>query len=451
MLVIISDLHLCDGTASRNVSPNAFGVLLDDVYDLARQYRARSIELLFLGDVFDFLRTERWFELPADARPWGSPDALDGAPPDRRALDHALSITDDVIKFNADALSALRGEDRDDAPCPVRRLFIPGNHDRLYLVDERIRARVRAALGTDDERALAGEGVTQHALALPGYGVLARHGHEWDVWNFERYDKARAAADYRDEDYLPTPIGDPITTELVARLPFELKQRLRQTEAFKDPRVLDDVYQRMQRIEDVRPLLASFRWVFFQAGQLHRQLDEEQVEVLGRALRETSRDLVDQFRSLAFYQRWRARHHEPWHVDAAAKLTLVLELIDRFNIGAIAKLLDGFASLAERFDDADPVRAGALREKLAFSDGPRFVVYGHTHDPLQAALHVGATDDLYLNSGTWRKRQFLADDRSGFAGWELFTYLVFVSAKETPDGSDRGGPAFIDWNGTRRV
>jgi len=37
-------------------------------------------------------------------------------------------------------------------------------------------------------------------------------GHEWDAWNFESFDPG-AHAHYEDAQYLPAPIGDPITTE----------------------------------------------------------------------------------------------------------------------------------------------------------------------------------------------------------------------------------------------
>jgi len=45
------------------------------------------------------------------------------------------------------------------------------------------------------------------------YGVLARHGHEYDVWNYEGSDN------FNDSDYAQVPIGDLITTEIAARLP----------------------------------------------------------------------------------------------------------------------------------------------------------------------------------------------------------------------------------------
>jgi UDP-2,3-diacylglucosamine pyrophosphatase LpxH len=454
MLVIISDLHFCDGTASpRNVSPDAFGVLFEDIYELAHDYRAERVDLVFLGDVIDLLRTERWFEVPVESRPWGSGDVLEDSRPSVATLAQARLITSQILDQNAAALAGLRGETGMRPPCEVRRIYLPGNHDRLYLHDDQIRQAVRQALGAVDERTLEAEGITQHRLRMPRYGLLARHGHEWDAWNFERYRDDATAESYRPEDYLLTPIGDPITTELVARLPFELKRRLAETPEFKGTPELAAVYERMQRIEDVRPLTASFRYLFYQAGRLHGELPPSQAEVLSRVLQETARVISADFQSLSYYKRWRDLHHHAWRLDAANRLQLILSLVEHFDVARTIGVIDKYQSLFERVEDDDTCMDGARREDLSAlgASGPRFVVYGHTHEPLQAALHADVTRDIYLNSGTWRQRQFLAADNSGFVDWELFTYLVFVDRTETNDGTDRGVPAFINWSGTRRV
>src|SRR5437016_5721665 len=117
MLVIISDLHLCDGTAyPQNVTPSSFGLLQSDIYGLAKRYRAKNLDLVFLGDVFDLLRTERWFEdaagatVPLAERPWGADGAIDGQKPPEPTLARARAILDGIIARNVEVLAALRGE-----------------------------------------------------------------------------------------------------------------------------------------------------------------------------------------------------------------------------------------------------------------------------------------------------------------------------------------------------
>ena len=107
-------------------------------------------------------------------------------------------------------------------------------------------------------------------------------------------------------------------------------------------------------------------------------------------------------------------------------------------------------------DSADPYRAAALKEHLdrVREQGMRFVVYGHTHDPVQAALSAdGNTQDTYLNSGTFRQRVFRTEDRQGFISSEHMTYLCFFREDEAATWRDPAeklaGPAFAAWRGAR--
>ncbi|MGE3777621.1 MAG: hypothetical protein AB7F89_10580, partial [Pirellulaceae bacterium] len=77
MLVIISDLHLTDGTSGDDSNPGAFEIFRERLQELA--YRASwrvdgtyrpldRIELVLLGDIFDLMRSQHW--LASTARPW---------------------------------------------------------------------------------------------------------------------------------------------------------------------------------------------------------------------------------------------------------------------------------------------------------------------------------------------------------------------------------------------
>jgi UDP-2,3-diacylglucosamine pyrophosphatase LpxH len=458
VLVVLSDLHFCDGTASpRNVKASAFQLLLQEIYDLAARSGARDLDLVLLGDIFDLLRTERWFEdadgraVPLEVRPWGAAEIVDGAPHAAATLDHALAIADEIVARNREALASLRGETLVGAPARVRRIFVPGNHDRLCLHDVRIRDRVRRALGAVDESGLAAEGIFTHRLEMARYALLARHGHEHDPWNFARWRPPGAALRWDDADYLPTPIGDPIITELIARLPRDLKRRLADSPAFAGTPELDAVYARLQRIEDVRPLIDAFRWAFYQADRAAGALAPSQASALHAALRETVRQLAADFHALPFYRAWHARAHEGLRFDEAAKLDAALRALAVVEMETVGRAADAFDAALDWYRGRDAYRAGAAREDLTrFGDGAqRFVVYGHTHEPEQAALRAQPARDLYLNSGTWRRREFAADDAQGFVGWESCSYVVFYDADEARDGERAPGPAVEHWTGMR--
>ncbi len=463
MLAIISDLHFCDGTATdKNVDPAAFKLALSEVYEsaasLAKKRGSRTrLDLVFLGDVFDFLRTERWFEardgspVPLASRPWGSVDALTDAVAPPACIKNAHAILDQILEQNKDALSALRGE---TLPPPddvvVRRIYLLGNHDRLCLHDEVLHQRCRDALAAADERTLEGEGIHPHHLEMPQYGLLARHGHEWDDWNFERYDGS-PPSHYNADDYLPTPIGDPITTELAARLPWELARQLLKTTLTQAER--EGVVARMQHIEDVRPTLAALQWAFYEANQIHGRMgDSAKKAQLTVALNETVRALAENFRALPFFQGWEKRHHAFLHLDSAGELKAVLDALLVVDVRVVATLAQLFERYGQSREPRDTCREGAALEdlKTVGTAGLRFVVYGHTHEPLQVALRAGATQDLYLNSGTFRGATFRTADEAGFLGWDRMTYLTLYTQEEQAAWNKTAvGPGFDAWTGNR--
>ena len=466
MLALLSDLHFCDQTAvDKNVAPKAFAIALDGIYkmalDLAAAQRdAVALDLVFLGDIFDLLRTERWFqkadgtEVPPSERPWAAADALDGAPPPPRALEHAAAILEDIIANNHDALAELTASRPQLAgKVRVRRILLAGNHDRLCLHSDTLHARMRQALAAVDERSLGAEGIFTHRLELPAYGLLARHGHEHDAWNFARQRKDAPAGSYTDADYLPAPIGDPITTELAARLPFEMRARLRSSAAFT-PEEADQIHRRLQRLEDVRPVVTALQWAFQETEALGRSLPREKAGALRQALRDSVLTMVEGFKDLDFYRAWRAGHHL-FRTDAQAILRDLLEVLAVVRADAIANAAVHFEKLADRVLHAaakDAYRAGAGLEALDRMQprGHRCVVYGHTHEPAFAALRATpAAEDAYLNSGTFRGRIFHTDDHRGFLRVEHMSYLCFFTADEAQAGWGGPGPAFTSWTGVR--
>ena len=87
MLVIVSDLHLTDGTTGLRIPSGAFRVfrerLEDMAYDASKRdentYKPiREFDLVLLGDIFDLLRSTQWNKeqqgQPGFARPWMDPN-----------------------------------------------------------------------------------------------------------------------------------------------------------------------------------------------------------------------------------------------------------------------------------------------------------------------------------------------------------------------------------------
>ena len=124
MLVFVSDLHFVDETAGKhNVPATAFELVLKNLASHAEKAKSKEVKLVLLGDIFDLLRTEKWFEVPVNERPWG----------DKRGEmeKKAMEIFDDIAKKNKDTFELFRAMKDRFKSMDTDIIYIPGNHDRL--------------------------------------------------------------------------------------------------------------------------------------------------------------------------------------------------------------------------------------------------------------------------------------------------------------------------------
>src|SRR5208282_3202145 len=84
------------------------------------------------------------------------------------------------------------------------------------------------------------------------------------------------------------------------------------------------LHRALQQIEDVRPLFASFHWAYYAVSRLGGELDRERARLLRAMLEDTVRTLARSFRDLDFYQAWQELHHQPFCLDAALLLRVIL-------------------------------------------------------------------------------------------------------------------------------
>ncbi len=431
MLVIVSDLHFRDGTAGEhNVSTRAFEGFLEALAAGSRSAGAQEVKIVFLGDIFDLLRTELWFDVPEEERPWGQ----SGAAPD--ALErHAARILDAILEhpINRETFALLGGNLKERFPLfstEPERIYITGNHDRLCAQFPSLLRKAQQALGAAPAPVL-------HVYRDPRYGVLARHGHEWDVFNYE------GGASFSDEDYAQVPIGDAITTELVARLPYTITAHPRVQEL---PAATQQALRRnLQQIENVRPLHATLRWLFYQV---------QQHEWLRSVVEEVIDEVVARFNALPFVRDWYRRHDRwPSPLDEADQIQTVLFLLDKFRVtrmGGLLALAEALKGIRPR-----PAEEAARRELAEAGPDVYYLVYGHTHQPVQVPIGIGEAADgkpmerVYLNAGCWGTRHVEAAD-GGFVSWKQMTYITFHAEDENvpPGQSPRGFPSFETWSAT---
>lgn len=441
MLVVLSDLHLNDGSASpENVSAAAFGEWFAEVQELVLETGEDRLEILFLGDIYDLIRTEFWFypapgrALPADAaltiedetfpladRPWGA------EPITALCAERAAEIAVAVARASNDQLAFLSGETSRlsqafrareaglvarvesgarrlaESGVSVRRLYMPGNHDRLFLVVPAVRSTILASLGAEEIGPLYED--SRH-------GVVARHGHEHDPWNF-------------DETRERCPIGDPITTELVTRFAYETWREL----DGKVPAALrDEVYEHLRHVEDVRPMHACFKWIECKKRELVAATTDDHDRAISHAIRKSLLRVMNRFTDIPYVRTWMERGRGAW------KLLLVRWIYRLFGLGALRRLLELADWLAAHgIGNEDPLADAAHDER----ETARHVVYGHTHEYRHDPL-----DDrrVYINSGTWRPFPWQTRDGKGFTTVDKVVYLVF-----------RGDASYETWVSDRRA
>ena len=430
MLVFVSDLHFVDGTAGEhNVPTDAFRIFLEAIRLAAERRREEgcpvdNIRIVFLGDIFDLLRTEQWFLVPISERPWGSNA--------KKIEERANRIFDDITVKNRQTFDLLGSSLVDAAGFHVEpeRIYVPGNHDRLCNRYASLRKKVRQNLGI-----APGSGAFDHTFQDIDHGVFARHGHEYDKFNYE------GGLNYQYADYMRVPIGDPITTELVAALPWQVMQH---ATVKKLPAEAQQALRRnLEEIENVRPVSAMLEWLLYQVKNNLK---------VKEAIEETVDELVVKFEKLPFVKKW-YDHHDKWTdwMDEADKIQAVLFLLKTFRVFSSEKWLPLLEKVKILFAK-DELLESASAEYANLDSRIRYVVYGHTHEPLQAAVRLvpgtpQPISHVYLNTGTWRTRFHRCGQGLGFIGWKNLTYVTFWTKQERR----LDFPSFETWTGTLKT
>jgi UDP-2,3-diacylglucosamine pyrophosphatase LpxH len=423
MLVFISDLHFVDETAGKhNIPTEAFSIFFKDIAGIVESIKKiKEIKIVFLGDIFDLLRTEEWFKHPVDERPWGANES--------KIAENAEIIFDTIIGKNRATFDLLKGNLKKEFSFPFEpeRIYIPGNHDRLCNKYPKLKDKICAELGITKSVSRF-----EHFFQDAEYGVFARHGHEFDKFNYE------GGLTYSYEDYMKVPIGDPITTELVAKLPWQI---MNNSEVKKLPQNEQDALKRnFQEIENVRPFSSIIEWLLYQVKKniTLKEVIEDSVD-----------EVIQEFNRLEFVKKW-YDHHDKWTdiMDEADKIQFTLFLLEKFKIFSLEKLMPLIEKLKDRFSKDDLLEA-APQEYSHLDNRIRYIVYGHTHDPLQVPIRIvedstGIREHVYLNTGTWRARYYKTKEGLGFINWKNLTYTIFYKKEER--GTDF--PAYETWTGT---
>ena len=452
MLVIISDLHLGDGTTANSIAPNAFHLFANRLNETAYfasfrkdgTYRPlKTLDLVLLGDILDPIHSTRWLDAQPGAanyvRPWSDQTSPYFAP---KLAETTQSIIDvnrrslDVLKRCANGqvilLPPADAHGRPDKlsseriPLKVRIHYLVGNHDWYYHLKgsdfDDIRRNIIDSMGLDNPVDLFPHELDEYPFLneiMESYKVFGRHGDSFDKFNFNR-EKGRDHAT----------LGDIFAMDVCNRYPVEVEKRY----GDKLPKGIIDG---LRRITNIRPALATSLWI---SGQIKHHAGNAALE---EELKKVWDDLCDEFLQLDVVR----EEDKAFKFDMVDALELAIKISKRTSFNTINdvvmwvrdKLWESDRSFAEH----------ALREPAFLKNTAKYIVYGHTHLHEIIALDsdgdlLSQQNQLYINSGTWHSYFDLAikdPSEQKFIPYEMLTYLTFYK------GDEREGRQFETWSG----
>jgi hypothetical protein len=467
MLVVISDLHLTDGTSGETIKAGAFERFAGELSSLATQASVRSddtcapvdgVDVLLLGDIIDVIRSSRW--LDHQLRPWDDAD---------RIAPVVHDITAATLAQNAESLAYLRKRkgalpvrlnDGATVEVPLRLHFMVGNHDWMYHLPgaayDASRKLVRDAFGLADGTH-GDDGIFLHSVddivvgktriaaddegragplrdLMRAHGVVARHGDVFDAFN---YDASRG----RDASSL----GDCMVIELLNRFPHAVAQRLGLP--------LDDrLILGLREIDNVRPLLMIPTWLLSVLRREEARAQSASAKAPPSVVKDVMAiwgERVDAFLENRFV---RSLDKAFWP-DLVDGLELALTLSKHNSVLELTSALPNW--MQRLLMGTDSYAKQALTEHAIVDGSASFAVYGHTHHaeivPLSADGGAGADgadsvggEQLHLNSGTWRcvhERCIKPGAELSFSARHVMTWLTFYADNE------RKGRRFETWSG----
>lgn len=452
MLIIISDLHLGDGTTANSIAPSAFRLFSNRLRETAYfasfrrdgMYRPiDSLDLLLMGDILDPLHSTLWLDTAPGAlnytRPWSDIRSPHFAP----KLEEA---TQAIIKENKETLETLkriangqtvllppannRGQpdfdSKERVALNVRIHYMVGNHDWYYHLEgstfDQIRRNVIDSMGLSNSHTRFPYELEEAPLlqeVMGTYRVFVRHGDYYDKFNFSR-EKGRDHAT----------LGDVFTMDVCNRYPVEVQKRY-------GDKLSPEIINSLRRITNVRPALATPLWI---SGQIKRHAGTTALEA---ELKKVWDDLCDDFLQLDFVR----EQDKSFRFDIVDAMQLILKISKRTSFETLNDIV---IWIRDRLGENDRSLAQhALHEPAFLNDSARFVVYGHTHHheiiPLDSdGEPPNEQNQLYINSGTWRSYYDLAvkdPTEQKFVRYQTLTYLTFYKDDE------REGRKFEVWSG----
>jgi UDP-2,3-diacylglucosamine pyrophosphatase LpxH len=452
MLVIISDLHLGDGTCGKSISPSAFHLFGGRLRELAYQaswrqdntYRPiESIDLVLMGDILDPQHSTLWLDTqPGDpnyTRPWT----------DFREPGYAQKlqeVTRAILKYNDEGLGIFRecakGQlvflppataqgkpdyETDERFYPKFHIhYMVGNHDWHYHLPgpafDQIRTEVIEAMGLSnppDNFPWEIEELEPLEERFALYQAYGRHGDLYDKFNYNPVLGRDSAT-----------LGDIFAMEMLNRYPIEVS---RQFGNELSPALVDS----LRKLTNIRPALATPLWI---SGQIKQHAKTHAME---SQLKKIWDGMGQEFLALDFVR----QADKAFQFDMVDALQLVLGISKRTSY---RRINDVVVWVLEKMWGGQITYTKQSQAEPVFQKGSaRFIAYGHTHHhelvPLDSdGLPPTTSYQIYMNSGSWHSYYTLTAKNpkdQKFVPYQMLSYLIFYRDDQ------RGGRHFEAWSG----
>ena len=451
MLIVISDLHLTDGTTAANPHRTAIELLMRELEASIGAKGPTELRFLLLGDIYDLVRTDYWHSrlVPAIERPWGGKtlDPATGMNPFPGVETQFQDVLGRILPQPSsqaliDGIKALA--EKSGLPTTVH--YVRGNHDRVlnnFPSLERLIADAFAPVKVEFSNEFHG----------PEYALFARHGHQWDEhchgWKFltKVLDPRSKAKQFSPEAHRVMGIGEVVTAELMSGFVHYVTEQVGVADPFR---------ALAAEVNNLRPMSDVVSWLTWMLDRSERFKDRYlplAKESFGKALEDTlnctlarewdrvKRDLVlsGDLTDMLTKARWTMKRKKG--LEWLQALIPVKEDVD-----SALTLLRG-----RREDGCSKGAASELSGK-EIPAGVQYLLYGHTHGARQACVTAkrDGTVRMYVNTGTFLPLIERAADRGSFFRSNRMTFNLFYHKGEDVAHRRGDGPTMDVWDGMKR-
>ncbi|MCW3112667.1 MAG: hypothetical protein JWR18_1063 [Segetibacter sp.] len=460
MLVIISDLHLTDGTSGEIISDSAFRLFKNRISDMAydaswrcdannqEYYQAiEQMDIILLGDILDMIRSENWNEALDTIMPWTKQRQED-------FFENVEKIALGVLKFNESSFNILRGISEGDIRIPKEMsranpeeklaykikykaseekvsvkaniYYMVGNHDWFFYINDlrinRIRNRVIDELGLANEKdkpfpyAYNDSKVIQQIQEA--HKVFAEHGDRFDKTNYE--------PPHRDASSL----GDVVVIKLLNEIPKKIEECLRKSpQSAGTEEDINKFIKQLREIDNLRPYSLAPAWI----TQVLKDTKLNS-EVVNNAISDALGLVIEEF-----------RHNEIISENKLLSLKMKIAewVTDFFSIETLGDIIGHFGFSRDQFESYKKFAIEVSKD-----EDKDYFVMGHTHYAEVVPMNSYVDNNkekrskIYINTGTWRSVHFQGEaDKSSFVSYKTMSIAGFFK----PD--ERKGRAFEFWTG----